>query len=484
MKSLLRSQRGGVTLIMVLAFMALGVPVVASTLNMANTFARDSRSKRDILERHYCALAVGEYIRYLTLSSQRWADWWTAHPDGRETIGPCGDAAPTGIPIEINRLTDSPVGTDTSVLLGSLSLLPPPAYSNRRVQSLKTVIATDPAQSVDQTPFIYTVTFVNRSDKQANLNKVHDVLPPGLQYNCAITSTILMPDGITTNALPPEPDFGGTGCPTDPHVIWNVSNIPGGITLQSRESAVLTFQASRSGGFLSAGNYCNEAWAEAGDDNTSTGRTAPVKVGGVGPDDNVCVGEGPGVRLTKSVSKVLDVTPTGSSPPFDTYELTVEYTITIENVGSVPLNLGPDGSTRYGLRDLLPLDFCYVGSSTLYQGLNPGDPKTNIPKGSKLCPDPNTRQRLDWEFADEIPSGATRTMTYLAGATVSRGDYWSDLEAKFAEFSGPAIYTWPTAAILVRDEYEVSATLDGQTIGTFSVFLGISAGGIHDWEIY
>jgi len=483
MKWLLRSQKGGVTLIMVLAFMALGVPVVASTLNLADTFARDSRSKREILERHYCALAVGEYIRYLTLSSQRWADWWTAHPDGRETIGACGDAAPAGIPIEINRLNDSPVGTDTSVLSGSLSLLPPPAYSNRKIQSLITVIATDQAQSVDQTPFTYTVTFVNRSENQANLNQIHDVLPPGLQYNCAITSTVLMPDSITTNVLPPEPDPGDTGCPTDQHVIWNVNNIPGGITLQSRESAVLTFQANRSGGFLSAGNYCNEAWADAGDDNTTTGRTAPVKVGGVEDDDNVCVGEGPGVRLTKSVSRVIGVTPSGSSLPFDTYQLTVEYTITIENVGSVPLNLGPEGSTKYSLRDLLPLEFCYVGSSTLYQGLNPGDPKTNIPKGNKLCPDPNTRQRLDWEFTDQIPSGATRTMTYRAEATVSRGDYWSDLQANFAEFAGPSTYTWPTAVILVRDEYEVSATLDGRPIATFAVSLDTNSGGIDSWEI-
>jgi len=143
MKRLLGSQRGGVMLIMVLAFMALGTPVVTSILKLADTFARDSGAKRDILESHYCALAVGEYIRYLTLSSQRWADWWTAHPDGRETIGPCGDAAPTGIPIVINRLTDLPVGTDASVLSGSLSLLPPPAYSNRKIQSLKTVSATD-----------------------------------------------------------------------------------------------------------------------------------------------------------------------------------------------------------------------------------------------------------------------------------------------------------------------------------------------------
>ena len=87
-------------------------------------------------------------------------------------------------------------------------------------------------------------------------------------------------------------------------------------------------------------------------------------------------------------------------------------------------------------RDLLPLEYCYVASSTLYNGQNPGDPKTNIPKGNKPCPDPNTRQRLDWDFTDQIPSGATSIMTYRAGATVSRGDYWSDLQANFAEFSG------------------------------------------------
>jgi len=41
--------------------------------------------------------------------------------------------------------------------------------------------------------------------------------------------------------------------------------------------------------------------------------------------------------------------------PSDTFQLTVEYTIEIENVGPDTLNLGPSGATAFGIRDLLPL---------------------------------------------------------------------------------------------------------------------------------
>jgi hypothetical protein len=180
---------------------------------------------------------------------------------------------------------------------------------------------------------------------------------------------------------------------------------------------------------------------------------------------------------------VVEVIAGGSPLPFDTYQLTVEYTITIENVGAGSLSLGPYSNTAYGIRDLLPLEFCYLENSALYQGTNLPDPERNIPKGSKPCPVPDTRQQLDWSFADEIPSGETRTLTYRATATAPRGDYWSDLLVNMAQFAGPSIYSWPTAALLVRDMYKATATIDGQSIVTFNISVGTDSGTIQDYVI-
>jgi hypothetical protein len=158
------------------------------------------------------------------------------------------------------------------------------------------VEATDESESADRTPFTYTITPVNRSESNVPLNKIHDNLPPGLQYDCTATSTILFPDGITQQIVFPEPDPEGQSCPTDRHIIWDVTMLP---ALKSRESVTLTFDANRAGGPLDLGNYCNEAWAEPGDDNTTTGKTAPVKVGGVAQDYNVCVGGEPGATVKR-----------------------------------------------------------------------------------------------------------------------------------------------------------------------------------------
>ena len=56
----LRSQRGGIALLVVLGLMALGVPLVGSALGLAPTVSIDSRSQKQIRRRQYCALGVAE----------------------------------------------------------------------------------------------------------------------------------------------------------------------------------------------------------------------------------------------------------------------------------------------------------------------------------------------------------------------------------------------------------------------------------------
>lgn len=462
-------------MLLVLGFMLFGVALATSNLRLSSVLSTDSRVKSDILNRQYCALGVIEYVRYLVLDAQRWADWWTAHPDGTDTIQPCGDGAPGGIDIVLTGDPNAPpVSSDESLLEGA-ELWPQPALSSRKIQPIKTVTTTSEDVSADKTPFTYTITLTNRNDSSISLNKIHDKLPPGLKFLCGGTSTLLFPDGVTQQTVTPDPDEGQTGCPLDRHIIWNVTLLP---TLQPAESVILTFDADRSGAQLSAGNYCNQAWAEPGDDNTKTGMTAPVKVGAVAEDDNVCAGTEPGVKVTKIVSQIVDAVPTGSPLPSDTYQLTVEYSIEIENVGPVPLNLGPSGGTAYGIRDQLPLGFCFVDDSATYQGASLANPDTNIPQGSNLCPSSDTRQRLDWDFSESISSGETRTLVYRTTALVSAGNYWSDVLVNFTEFTNPAVYTWPTAVVMVRDSYTADATADGRTIVSFDVSMGGSSGGI------
>jgi uncharacterized repeat protein (TIGR01451 family) len=161
----------------------------------------------------------------------------------------------------------------------------------------------------------------------------------------------------------------------------------------------------------------------------------------------------------------------------------VEYSIEVENVGPVSLNLGPSGATGYGIRDLLPLGFCFVDDSATFQGASLANPSTNIPQGSNLCPSSDIRQRLDWDFSESIPSGETRTLVYRTSALVSAGNYRSDLLANFTEFTDPAVYTWPTAMVMVRDSFIVDATVDGRAIVSIDVSMGGSSGSIVDFVI-
>ena len=69
MWSRLLQERGGVAILMALALMALGVPVITSALGYADTLTTDSRVKTDILRRHYCSLGFIEYVRYLAMDS-------------------------------------------------------------------------------------------------------------------------------------------------------------------------------------------------------------------------------------------------------------------------------------------------------------------------------------------------------------------------------------------------------------------------------
>ena len=110
---------------------------------------------------------------------------------------------------------------------------------------------------------------------------------------------------------------------------------PAGYLIPSGGSATLLFQAK---GTLAQGVYCNESWVDPGGaSKTSTDLTAGIVAGS--PASRARTGAA--VVLTKSV------TPDTMSV---VAEQTYTYTITLQNTGTVNLNM-------YQLRDLLPVGF-------------------------------------------------------------------------------------------------------------------------------
>jgi len=74
-------------------------------------------------------------------------------------------------------------------------------------------------------------------------------------------------------------------------------------------------------------------------------------------------------------------------------------------------------------------------------------------------------------------------LTYTATGDIATGAYWSDLLVNFSGLAEAASYTWPTAGILVEDDYTASITLDGRSIGTCDVSQGSDGTGTVDCEI-
>ena len=175
MKRLLRSQRGGVALIMVLAFMALGTPVITSTLNLADSLSIDSRVKTDVLKRQYCALGVREYLVNLLKDQSPGGRWESLVADPPAGTGGVGSITCNGE--QINFTVAAPA-------------LPPGAPDIALPDFLVTKTVTSPAPVPPATAAVvsaggsvtYTITVQNQGDDPATLTKIFDRLPPGFGY--------------------------------------------------------------------------------------------------------------------------------------------------------------------------------------------------------------------------------------------------------------------------------------------------------------
>ena len=214
---------------------------------------------------------------------------------------------------------------------------------------------------------------------------------------------------------------------------------------------------------------------DAGGTQTGSGKTAAAVIGS--PGNDICRNEPAAAVVTKKVTSATDFEVAELTPPSSTYSVVIGYTIDIKNIGTSSLTM-----TR--IRDLLPLGFCFVEDSATLDGNSHPNPALNIPNGGTPCPDDETRQRVTWDLADVIPSGASRALVFRALATVKAGDYWSDVLVTFDETVDDA-YTWPTAVVTLRDAFKVEAQIgdSNEVIGTFQVWVGTDTGTINRWTV-
>ncbi len=313
---------------------------------------------------------------------------------------------------------------------------PPPLSGDEVLRVTKTVSPTTATPDVSQT-FTYTIQIENLSQSPQELERLEDLLPVAFSYVPGSTS------GITTS----DPNII-TGGPRD-KLKWKYTpNIP----FQPGEIKTLTFQATAT---PSEAVYCNEAEADPEDGKKSTsGPTAKITVGN--PESTLCAEFG--AELTKTVTPeiALPLKPT-----------TFTYTITVENIGSVKVNLKK-------LQDVLPPGgFTYVSGSS--SGITTSDPTQEL--------QPDGRWKLKWTFPPKlrINPGEIKTQTIQAQATVDTGIYCNETWIKLDKPT-QWIYSWPTACVTVPAGFDIEADSGTITIRAHILISG-NTFDVRSWQI-
>ena len=390
MRSLLTNEKGAVAILMVLVFMALGVPVITAALKLSSTLSTDSRVKTDILERQYCALGVREYIRYLSLDPSRWLAWWVANPDGTENLTFCDSLVPLTVSPSLNPPGDSP------------------DYSFQQIQSAFKEVDPNQAEVDEVRTFEYTITLKNQGTGTIFLEKIIDYLPPRFEYFDDSTT------GITISDPDISVDAGDQHCGDEPdQLTWvlspSVKILPQGIKTLKFKATSLAARRS-----LQAGIYYNKVsmtYLPEGDDSTidvHTPYTAEITVGGGGTK----CGFNLELLVRKKVTDVRILAPG---------ETEVTYSISVENVTLNDLPV-----TK--MIDILPPGFIYQTSSSLGGDIAPFDPKS-VPEPCSQPPDIAGLQRctLTWETGDDdvplftIAAGQVLTQTLIATTKADPG---------------------------------------------------------------
>jgi uncharacterized repeat protein (TIGR01451 family) len=391
-------------MMLVLAFMALAVPIVTMSLSLSSTLNIDSQKKTKDLTSQYSVLGGSQHALHRLV-----------YEPGYLASLPAGVS--TSYLLTLNGET-----VNVTVLKRTNVSESPPPGSPSSIVTTKTVLPTSTTPSTPTT-FTYTITIANQGTTSQTIKKIHDGLPAGFSYVSGSTT------GLTTQNPTVDNQENGLGGASYEELTWNVSSL--GIVLQPSSQVTLTFQAQAN---VDTGNYCNIAWIEPGGMQTASGPDAKVRVGS--PSNPDCQAEL--AIINKTVTPKV-------APSYTT--TTFAYTITVQNAGTETINAS-------WVTDLLPSGFSYVPGSTLGD-LASADPLTTPYQG---------RERLRWHLAPSvaISPGQTKMLTFQAVAILSQGYFENEVWVSFGAFSNDS-YSWPTAGVTVEDYIEVTAD-DGETV--------------------
>lgn len=184
----------------------------------------------------------------------------------------------------------------------------------------------------------------------------------------------------------------------------------------------------------------------------------------------LCAGDA--VSVSKTMETAVLVSTNTLSGDY-VYTFDIDFNITMDNIGSISITI-----KEY--IDLLPPGFSYVSTS-------PNGDITEIPHNLHH-ENQVDRQRVTWKFNPdiELSTGESQSLIFTTTASLTRGDYWSDLLVDFAggTFSKDR-YSWPTALISVRDVYTVTATDNqgNEQVIAAEVWLGDENGSIATWAL-
>ena len=201
----------------------------------------------------------------------------------------------------------------------------------------------------------------------------------------------------TLNAIGPEGTFSADDFNDLIDLIEDIAGqrdniewkLPPATFIEPGDEVTLTFTTVTS---LVPGTYCNEVQVIPGGADTRSGETAIVQIG---PDPGLCPGEA--VVVTKVWDSVILVSTDTTEVPY-TYTFDVDYTITVDNIGTADLSIDE-------FIDLLPTGFFYVSTDGFGDII---DPPTLLDYVGVL-----DRERVTWE-----PVDGTVTMLAAIGPAI------------------------------------------------------------------
>ena len=490
----------GVTIVMVLAFMALSVPIVTAALGLASTLSIDSRVKGDIAKRQFSAIGANE------LAIQRLTNDDLPGPDGNgipdlleeDNNGiDDGDGVPDiwedndgdGIP---DGYQETVTINDEDIVIDITPDLPAPLEAPKADGLVVVKTLLDYSPKLNYSPYAvppgtqtgwahYEILITNMNDvgtPPIELRRVFDGLPLEFEYKGETKldgAPIKDPDVVNTYTLDPaeeqllfdetEPLMGVREMLT-----WNIfeeKKIE--VWIGPGEHVSLTYKAKFAD--LPDGVYCNVAWTEpeAGDFETRTGMTAPLQVGD--PANTDCLGSA--ITIVTKATAILNPNELPLNPNDD---VEISYEIIIRNSGSTDVSM-------WALRNKLPPGFQYQYGTTSGD-ITFTDPELYSPGIGY------TRTRLLWFWSvvgTEIPiqAGTEKTLMFKALAPRDAGLYRNEVWAFFTEFNGyPTVeeqraYSWPSAPVFLADVFKIK--LDGKP--TAMVWIVDGKAIVRRWEI-